>query len=150
MEDFTNKKNTHILVIPYPAQGHIIPLMDLTNQLAIRGLAITIFTTPKNLHILNPLVSNHPNLIQTLVLPFPSDPAIPASVENMQELPLTFLPHIYSALAKLHDPLLSWFQSQPDPPRAIISDTFLSLWTYPLARRLSIRCSGFVRCKLQL
>ena len=102
MEDFTNKKNTHILVIPYPAQGHIIPMMDLTNQLAIRGLAITIFTTPKNLHIFNPLVSNHPNLIQTLVLPFPSDPTIPAGVENMQELPLNFLPHIYSALAKLH------------------------------------------------
>ncbi|XP_062103881.1 flavonol 7-O-rhamnosyltransferase-like [Humulus lupulus] len=143
MTSFTNKKKTHILVIPYPAQGHMLPLMDLSNQLAIRGVAITILATPKNLPILDPLLSSHPHSIETLLLPFPQHPSVPAGVENMQELPISFLLHILSALAKLHDPILAWFHSHPSPPTAIISDSFLSTWTCPLARRLGIRRLGF-------
>ncbi|KAK9934901.1 hypothetical protein M0R45_022030 [Rubus argutus] len=71
----------HILVYPYPAQGHMLPLLDLTNQLALGGLTITIVVTPKNLPMLTPLLSTHPS-IQTLVLPFPAHPKIPPGVEN--------------------------------------------------------------------
>ncbi|POO03544.1 UDP-glucuronosyl/UDP-glucosyltransferase [Trema orientale] len=143
MAEFSKKMiKTHILVIPYPAPGHLLPTMDLANQLAMRGIAITFLVTPKNLPFLQPLLSIHP-CIETLVLPFPTHPSIPAGIENMQELPLTFIPDIVSALSQLHDPVLQWFLSHPCPPVAIIDDLFLSCWTNPLAHRLGIRRLGF-------
>ncbi|XP_062103877.1 flavonol 7-O-rhamnosyltransferase-like [Humulus lupulus] len=138
----TKSNKSHILVIPYPAPGHLLPLMELTYQLALHDLAITIVITPKNLPILQPLLSLCPS-IQTLILPFPAHPAVPVGVENMQELPISFLPNILSALSQLHDPVLQWLQSHPSPPTAIISDLFLGTWTYPLALRLGIRRLGF-------
>lgn len=127
----------NILVFPYPAQGHMIPLLDLTHQLAIRGLTITILVTPRNLPLLNPLLSSHPS-INTLVLPMPSHPLIPTGVENVKDLPAGGFAAMMQAISKLHDSLLTWFQNHPSPPVAIISDMFLG-WTHHLACQLGIR-----------
>ncbi|XP_052179428.1 UDP-glycosyltransferase 89B2-like [Diospyros lotus] len=127
----------HILVFPYPAQGHLIPLLDLTSQLVRHGLAITLLVTPKNLAFLNPLRSRHP-AIKTLVLPFPGYASLPAGVENVQHLPAGSFRMMFHALGGLYDPLLRWFHAQPSPPVAIISDIFLG-WTQHLASKLGIR-----------
>ena len=46
----TNKKmgNPHIVVIPYPAQGHVIPFMELSQCLAKQGFKITFVNTEYN------------------------------------------------------------------------------------------------------
>ncbi|KAJ7956523.1 UDP-glycosyltransferase [Quillaja saponaria] len=130
-------KKPHVLVIPFPAQGHLIPILDLTHKLAAHGgLTITFFTTPKNLPFLDPLLSAHPS-INTLVLPFPSDPSIPEGIENAKDLPNSMKVMI-RALTRLHDPLLHWFKSHPSPPQSIISDMFTG-WTCRLASELGIR-----------
>ncbi|KAJ0047530.1 hypothetical protein Pint_16315 [Pistacia integerrima] len=127
----------HVLVFPYPAQGHMIPLLDLTHQLATRGLTVTILVTPKNLNLLSPLLSfNHPS-IKTLVLPFPSHPSIPDGVENSKDLPANLFITMMHALGELYSPLLNWFKNHPSPPVAIISDMFLG-WTNKLACELGI------------
>ncbi|PON37317.1 UDP-glucuronosyl/UDP-glucosyltransferase, partial [Parasponia andersonii] len=118
--------------------GHLLPTMELANQLSNRGLAITFVITPKILPLLQPLRSVHPR-VETLILPFPTHSAIPAGIENMQELPLSFIPSIISAFSQLYDPILQWFLSHPSPPVAIIDDLFFTCWTYPLACRLGIR-----------
>jgi len=125
---------THILIFPFPAQGHMIPLLDLTHKLATHGLTITILITPKNLPFLNPLLSLHPS-IKTLVLHFPTHSSIPSGVENVKDMPSNPV-HIITMiriLAELRDPLLRWFKSHPSPPVAIISYMFLG-WTNHLAR----------------
>lgn len=38
-------KNTHILAIPFPLQGHINPMIQLCNRLAWKGIGITLLTT---------------------------------------------------------------------------------------------------------
>ncbi|XP_058112456.1 UDP-glycosyltransferase 89B2-like [Magnolia sinica] len=133
----SNPSGAHILVFPYPAQGHMIPLLDLTYHLAVRGLSITILVTPKNLPIVNPLLSKCPS-IQTLVLPFPKYPSLPLGVENAKDLPdnKAIIPMMH-ALGSLYHPVLHWFQSHPSPPTAIISDFFLG-WTHRLACQLGI------------
>ncbi|KAF8378533.1 hypothetical protein HHK36_029876 [Tetracentron sinense] len=131
-----NSGGPHILVFPYPAQGHIIPLLHLTHQLAIRGLTITILVTPKNLPSLTPLLSQHPS-IQTLVLPFPPHPSIPPGVENSKDLPVNSFGFMMRTLSDLYYPILHWFQSHPSPPVAILSDMFLG-WTHHLASQLGI------------
>ncbi|KAF8389882.1 hypothetical protein HHK36_024400 [Tetracentron sinense] len=126
----------HIMVFPFPAQGHMIPLLDLTHQLATRGLTITILVTPKNLSLLNPLLSKNPS-IQTLVLPFPSHPSIPPGVENLKDMPGNTFRAMIPALGELYYPVLHWFQTHPSPPVAILSDMFLG-WTHHLASQLRI------------
>ncbi|KAK8486335.1 hypothetical protein V6N13_076653 [Hibiscus sabdariffa] len=128
---------THILVFPYPAQGHMLSLLDLTHQLALRGLTITILVTPKILPFLSPLLSSHPSSITPLVFPFPSHPLIPPGVEHVKDLGNSGNIPLMAALAKLHDPLFHWFNSHSNPPVAIISDFFLG-WTQQLAARLQI------------
>ncbi|GMJ09590.1 UDP glycosyltransferase 89A2 [Hibiscus trionum] len=72
----------HILVFPFPAQGHMLPLLHLTHRLSLHGLTITVVVTPQNLSYLSPL----PSSITPLVLPFPSHPSIPPGVENVKDL----------------------------------------------------------------
>ncbi|KAM0961478.1 hypothetical protein ACFX2J_020667 [Malus domestica] len=132
---------THILVFPYPAQGHMLPLLDLTHQLLLRGITVTVLVTPKNLPALTPLLSANPSpspFVQTLVLPFPPHPKIPPGLENVKDIGPRGNLAVIDALTNLHDPIVHWFNSHPNPPTAIISDFFLG-WTLPLARQLGIR-----------
>ncbi|XP_061341412.1 flavonol 3-O-glucosyltransferase UGT89B1 [Gastrolobium bilobum] len=128
----------HVLVIPFPAQGHMIPLLDLTHKLATNGsnLTITVVTTPKNQTLLTHLLSSHPS-IHPLIFPFPFHPSIPPGIENAKDMPHSIRPIMFS-LSKLHDPLLQWFKSHPSPPQYIISDMFCG-WTQNLASELGIR-----------
>nr|GFA23053.1 UDP-glycosyltransferase 89B2 [Tanacetum cinerariifolium] len=128
---------SHILVFPYPAQGHMLSLLDLTHQLAIRKILITICITPKNLSTLTPLLSTHPNTIRTLVLPMPSHPNIPSGIENVKDLPAGGFKAMMVALRDLYNPIVAWFRENPNPPVAIVSDFFLG-WTNDLARDLGI------------
>ncbi|XP_022977594.1 UDP-glycosyltransferase 89A2-like [Cucurbita maxima] len=126
----------HLLLFPYPAQGHMLPLLDLTHFLASYGFPITVLVTPKNLPILQPLLSAHP-AVQTLVLPFPSVPGLPPGVENIKDIGNEGNVPIIVALRQLQDPIVAWFKSHPSPPSAIISDFFLG-WTQSLAQKLQI------------
>ncbi|KAK4415042.1 UDP-glycosyltransferase 89B2 [Sesamum alatum] len=125
-----SKSGAHILIFPYPGQGHMIPLLDLTHQLAARGLTITILVTPKNLALLSPLLSAHPPLHH------------PPRVENTVGLPASGFLSMICALADLHNPIVHWFRNHPSPPSAIVSDMFLG-WTHHLARQLGIRRYAF-------
>ncbi|TYI66582.1 hypothetical protein E1A91_D09G234000v1 [Gossypium mustelinum] len=91
--------------------------MDFIHQLLLRGLKVT----SKNLHFLNPILSFHSssNNGQTLVLPFSSHPSIPFGVENLQDVPISFVPYFVEAMAQLYDLLFQWFQTNPSPPVAI-------------------------------
>lgn len=133
----SSASTTHILVFPYPAQGHMLPLLDLTHQLALRGLEITILVTPRNLPILGPLLSTHPNSIQTLVLSFPPHPNLPLGVENVKDVGSWGNGPIIEALTKLEGEVIEWFESHPSPPQAILSDFFLG-YTNCWAKKLNI------------
>ncbi|KAI3891837.1 hypothetical protein MKW92_018232 [Papaver armeniacum] len=139
----------HILVFPFPAPGHILPLLDLTHQLALRGMIITVLVTPKNLSFVQPLLARHPSCVKTLVLPFPtaaessssSGSCLPPGIENLKDLPTSYIPSMIHLMGQLQESLLEWFQLQiqnsSSPPTAILSDLFLG-WTQNLAVRLDI------------
>ncbi|KAI7741218.1 hypothetical protein M8C21_008112 [Ambrosia artemisiifolia] len=136
--DHENITKPHILVFPYPAQGHMLSLLDLTHQLALRNIFITILITPKNLQTISPLLSTHPTNITTLILPLPNHPSIPQGIENVKDLPISAFKNMMVALGGLYDPVFKWFCNHSNPPVAIISDFFLG-WTHRLACELGIR-----------
>ncbi|KAJ3694762.1 hypothetical protein LUZ60_000139 [Juncus effusus] len=136
-EELKKQRPPHILLIPFPAQGHILPFLDFAHLLSLRNFSLTILTTPSDLHILTPLLSKSPS-IQTLTLPFPSHPSVPCGVTNTKGQHPTFFFTLIGVLAELKDPILSWIQSQTDNPiSAIISDFFVG-WAQPLAEQLGI------------
>ncbi|KAM3384114.1 hypothetical protein ACQJBY_008648 [Aegilops geniculata] len=127
----------HVLVVPYPAQGHMLPLLDLTALLAARGLALTVAVTAGNVRLLAPFLAACPS-VATVVLPFPSSPFLPAGCsENTKDLPADLFRPFMASLAALSAPLLSWCKSQPRGVTAIVSDLFTG-WTLPLAEELGV------------
>nr|XP_016460015.1 PREDICTED: UDP-glycosyltransferase 89A2-like [Nicotiana tabacum] len=132
----SSKNGVHVLIFPFPAQGHILPLLDFTHQLLLHGFKITILVTPKNLPILDPLLSTHPS-VQTLVFPFPGHPSLPAGVENVKDVGNSGNAPIIAGLSKLRGPILEWFKAQSNPPVAIVYDFFLG-WTQDLAQELGV------------
>ena len=133
----------HILAFPFPAQGHILPLLNLTHKLALLGLKITILITPKNLPILDPLLLTHPSSIQTLILPFPPHPKLSSGIENVKDIGNSGNTPIIASLSKLENQVIQWFKSHPYPPQAIISDVFLG-YTQIWAQKLNIPGICFV------
>ncbi|KAH0643411.1 hypothetical protein KY289_034385 [Solanum tuberosum] len=132
----SSKKGVHILIFPFPAQGHILPLLDFTHQLLLHGFKITILVTPKNVPILDPLISTHP-YVEILVFPFPGHPSLPAGVENIKDVGNSGNAPIVVGLSKLRGPILEWFKAQSNPPVAIIYD-FLLGWTLDLAQEVGV------------
>ncbi|XP_059638721.1 UDP-glycosyltransferase 89B2-like [Cornus florida] len=132
----------HILVFPYPSASHMMPLLELTHKLATRGLTITILVPPQNLPLLDPILSKHPNSIQTLVLPFPSHPSHSVGLESAKGQPPNAVRVVMRATTDLHHPILQWFQNHRSPPVAILSDKFLG-WTHNLACQLNIKRFAF-------
>ncbi|KAF0890720.1 hypothetical protein E2562_004219 [Oryza meyeriana var. granulata] len=128
----------HVLLVPFPAQGHALPLFDLAALLAARGLRLTVVTTPANAAQLAPLLAAHPDSVRPLTLPFPSHPSLPAGVENTKNCPPVYVTVFIHALAALHQPILAWAKSQSvHPVVAVISDFFCG-WTQPLAAEIGV------------
>ncbi|KAL7171498.1 hypothetical protein ACSBR2_036203 [Camellia fascicularis] len=51
----------HVLVIPYPSQGHIIPLLRFAKRLSSKGIKATFATTRHTLSsISSPFISVEP------------------------------------------------------------------------------------------
>ncbi|TMW81340.1 hypothetical protein EJD97_010238 [Solanum chilense] len=131
-----SQNGVHILIFPFPAQGHILPLLDFTHQLLLHGFKITILVTPKNVPILDPLISTHPS-VEILVFPFPGHPSLPSGVENIKDVGNSGNTPIIVGLRKLHGPTVEWFKAQSNPPVAIIYDFFLG-WTLDLAQEVGV------------
>ncbi|KAL5216784.1 hypothetical protein ABZP36_008185 [Zizania latifolia] len=128
----------HLLLVPFPAQGHALPLFDLAALLAARGLRLTVVTTPANAGNLAPLLAAHPNCVHPLTLPFPSHPSLPAGLENTKNCPPVYFAVFIHALAALRRPVLAWAKGQSEHPVVAVVSDFFCGWTQPLAAELGI------------
>lgn len=130
------RREPHVLVFPFPAQGHMLPLLDLAGHISGSGAAVTVVVTPKNLPLLGPLLSRCPS-ITPLVVPFPATTSFPNGVENVKDLPSSYFLPMMHALSGLRDPILGWVRSTKSKPDAIIYDFFLG-WTKQLAVEIGV------------
>ncbi|XP_040998898.1 UDP-glycosyltransferase 90A1-like [Juglans microcarpa x Juglans regia] len=131
----------HLVIFPYMAQGHTIPLLDISKAFAIRGLKVVIITTPSNAPFIVSETSNHPN-ISLSIIPFPRVPELPEGRdENIADLPsMALLSTSVEATKKRKQPfegLLIDMIADGHPPVCVISDFFLS-WTLDSCRSFGI------------
>ncbi|KAG0492517.1 hypothetical protein HPP92_005915 [Vanilla planifolia] len=125
-DDIQRPPPPHLLVFPFPAQGHLIPIVNLSENLVSRfGFSITVVVTPKNLPLILPHVTCSPQ-IHPLVLSLPSSSVLSSEAEHVRDLPhgvhsVALIRALSSLLPLVHE----WACSQPQLPSAILSDFFL-------------------------
>ncbi|KAG2391050.1 hypothetical protein LR48_Vigan07g042500 [Vigna angularis] len=146
------KKNGHIVMIPFMAQGHIIPFLQLARQIKHKTtLNITIANTPLNIQYLrSALSSTSPDQIRLAELHFNSTQhGLPPNVENTEKLPLSHIGKLFNSSLSLEAPLRSLIaqitEEEGHPPLCLISDVFLG-WVNSVATSLCIRNLCFTTC----
>ncbi|KDP27230.1 hypothetical protein JCGZ_19929 [Jatropha curcas] len=130
----------HILAIPYPAQGHVIPLMELSQRLAKYGFKVTFVNTEYNhKRVLNALenkdyVRNHISLV-----------SIPDGLEpwedrnDLGKLTEAFLKVMPRKLEELVDRINA---SETEKITCIIADGSMG-WALQVAKKMKIRRAAF-------
>uniref|UniRef100_A0ACD5ZTI7 Uncharacterized protein n=1 Tax=Avena sativa TaxID=4498 RepID=A0ACD5ZTI7_AVESA len=112
----------HVLVVPFPPMGHLLPLLDFSHLLSTRHcVRITVTVTPSCLHLLSDFLASTP-LAAALPLPLP-DPSAPEHAAQIA--PGTHHALLAAPLSTLRGSLVSWARSQLDPPTTVLSDFFL-------------------------
>ncbi|CAB4266566.1 unnamed protein product [Prunus armeniaca] len=121
----------HVVIFPFMAQGHTLPLLDLSKALSHRNIKVTIITTPANAKSIGKDTENHPN-IGLVEIPFPIIHGLPQGTENTSQLPsMEFLFPFLMATKQLQKPfeqVLQGMSVSKSLPICVISDFFLG-WT---------------------
>lgn len=121
----------------------MIPMIDTARLLALRGVRITIVTTPQNAERFKYVVSRDAESselrIQFLELPFPCEEAgLPEGCDNLDLLPsMDLAPNLFVAASMLREPVEKLLEELSPRPCCIISDMCLP-WTTQIAARFRI------------
>jgi len=123
--------SSHVVIFPFMAQGHTLPLLYLSKALSRQQIMVTIITTPSNATSIAKTIANHPK-ISLVEIPFPTIDGLPKDCENTSQLPsmefhLPFL-HATKQLQKPFEQVLQTMLESKTPPICVISDFFLG-WT---------------------
>lgn len=127
----------HVLLFPFMAKGHTIPILQLARLFLRRNATVTLFTTPSNHPYVSASLADTPTTI--ISLPFPQNiPGVPAGVESTDKLPSIslFLPFVSSTkLIKPH--FEEALQSLQTPVTFMVTDGFFG-WTLDSANKFNI------------
>lgn len=128
----------HIMLFPFPGQGHLIPMSDMARAFNGRGVRTTIVTTPLNVATIRGTIGKETETdIEILTVKFPSAEAgLPEGCENTESIPspdlvLTFLKAIRMLEAPLEHLLLQ------HRPHCLIASAFFP-WASHSATKLKI------------
>ncbi|KAH9312504.1 hypothetical protein KI387_027539 [Taxus chinensis] len=129
----------HVVLVPFPALGHAIPLLDFANSLASFGIDITCVTTSANVHRLQHQMDHD---IRLLVLPTPVVEGLPEGMESFDQVPTEQSGLIFDLVLKLEAPFNRWLEGQlvgktVPPPVCIMHDVLLG-WTMELPDKHNI------------
>lgn len=124
----------HIVMFPFMAQGHTIPLLDLSKALSLRGLKVTIIITPSNSSSIKSYIDSKRSNILLREISFPKVHGLPKGCENMSHIfsPDHILPFL-NATKLLKEPFEEAIRDMcslrnEDRPCCVMSDSFLG-WT---------------------
>lgn len=144
----------HFVLVPFMAQGHLIPMVDLGLVIAQRGISVSLITTPFNLSRLQSTVdfisrSGHP--MEFVPLRFPTEElGLPEGCESVDVIPLKNsrlkFHQFYKGHAMLAEQLEAYIRktqrNDPKIPTIMITDLFNS-WTRRISEKLGIPRFGF-------
>ncbi|CAN6312302.1 unnamed protein product [Urochloa humidicola] len=150
--DEQQSKKLRILLMPFFATSHILPITDLAFHLAAARPDVVeaiVATTPANAAIVRSALarrepSSHAKVVEVATYDFPAIDGLPSGVENMSTVKaadaerLEAAAYTESAMRPLHESLVT--ETSPD---AIVSDIHFFGWTSVIALQRGIPCALF-------
>ncbi|RDY02482.1 Soyasapogenol B glucuronide galactosyltransferase, partial [Mucuna pruriens] len=130
----------NVIFLPYPAPGHMNPMVDTARLFAKHGVSVSIITTPANALTFQKAIDSDFSCgyqIRTHVIQFPSSQVgLPDGVENVKAVTSgEMLDKISLGISMLQDQIELLFQDmQPD---CLVTD-MLYVWTVESAAKLDI------------
>ncbi|KAL5853723.1 hypothetical protein ACOSQ3_008841 [Xanthoceras sorbifolium] len=130
--------NPHVLVIRFPGQGHVLPLMELSQWLAKHGIKITVANTEYNLHklLVNALAKEEDdhqiaNSVRLVTTGFGNQPE--TKIAEMLSMPAEKIKELINQINA---------SSDGDKVTCVLIDTHLT-WDMEIVRQMGIRRATF-------
>ncbi|KAL6343273.1 hypothetical protein AAG906_022189 [Vitis piasezkii] len=120
---------THVLVIPFPVQGHINPMLQFSKRLASKGLKVTLITTTPTNKSKQPQSSS----INMEHIPV----GLQGEEESLDDYLERFKLIVSSGLVEL----IGRYNGSEYPVRVLVYDSVMS-WAQDIVERLSIPLEG--------
>lgn len=142
----------HFVLVPFMAQGHIIPMVDFGRVLAEHGMQVSLITTPFNLCRLQATVDRIDRsglLIDFVSLCFPTEEVgLPEGYENVDVIPSPktevksdLFHKFFKGAAMLAEPLEAYIQQMQHKnlkiPIIMVTD-FCNPWTRKVSEKLDL------------
>ncbi|KAJ0699741.1 putative UDP-glucuronosyl/UDP-glucosyltransferase, UDP-glycosyltransferase family [Helianthus annuus] len=142
----------HIIMLPFMAQGHLIPFLELAHKILDHNpnFTITIANTPLNINYLGSAIANRPSRIHLKSLPFnSSDHGLPPNSENTDGLSSSQIVTLLHASTALEAPFRRFISdlvsSEGSPRVCVISDVFMG-WANGVAKSFGFFHYTFTTC----
>ncbi|KAH7669675.1 UDP-glucosyl transferase 73C protein [Dioscorea alata] len=128
----------HFILIPWMAQGHFIPMIDIARLLSLHSVFVTVITTPGNTSRISSTISRLLPVHFT-TLSFPSTATgLPPGCENLDSVPSRDLArNFYNAAKLLRQPLEHYLRTSIPPPSCIIAGVGFP-WLHSIAKELNV------------
>ncbi|PWA73326.1 UDP-glucuronosyl/UDP-glucosyltransferase [Artemisia annua] len=127
---------THVIVIPYPAQGHVIPLMELAQQLVQNGVKVTFINTEVN-HKLVTATWSEKGLMQMVSIPDGLEPWEDRSdLAKLAESIVQIMP------GKLEELINKINKDDDNKATCVLADNCMG-WSMHVAEKMGIRRATF-------
>ncbi|KAL6659627.1 hypothetical protein ACP70R_002456 [Stipagrostis hirtigluma subsp. patula] len=141
----------HVVVFPWLAFGHIIPFLELSQQLAKRGHAVTFVSTARNVARLSPIPPELAPRIRLVSLPLPAVDGLPGGAESTADLPPEKVELLKLAFDGFAGPFAGFLagacagggEGSGTRPDWIILD-FAHHWLPPIANEHKVPCALFM------
>ncbi|XP_044472635.1 UDP-glycosyltransferase 73C25-like [Mangifera indica] len=132
----------HFVLLPFLAQGHLIPMVDIAKLLARQGVMVTIVTTPINAARFETFLARaiqSGQQIQLIELSFPCEEAgLPEGFENFDLVTtIDLAANFFNATGMLELPFENLFRQLTPRPSCVISDMCYP-WTTKIASKFNV------------
>ncbi|KAM3750078.1 hypothetical protein ACB098_04G010600 [Castanea mollissima] len=127
------ERTTHILLLAYPLQGHINPLLQFSKRLVSKGVRVTFVTTTSIGKTMQALPSDS---ISVEIISDGSENG--KDSESLDAALERYKLHVSQSLAKL----IEKHNSSEYPPKMVVYDSFMP-WVLDIARQFGIDCAPF-------
>uniref|UniRef100_A0ACD6A6Q0 Uncharacterized protein n=1 Tax=Avena sativa TaxID=4498 RepID=A0ACD6A6Q0_AVESA len=147
--DAAESSPLHVVIFPWLAMGHLLPCLELAEQLAARGHRVSFVSTPRNLARLPPVHPALTPLVDLVALPLPRVAGLPEGAESTGDVPSDKFDLHRKAFDGLAAPFAAFLDAacadDRTKPDWVVAD-FVHDWVAAAAQDHQVPCAMFLPC----